>query len=110
MSLRDDAASIGDRANGIAAQLRRVMATLSRQHGTYSAVFRPEGKMTPAAAKVLDDLADFCGADTSTYHDDPRRHAMMEGRRQVYLHIRSRLRLDGEKLAALRRELKEHEA
>ncbi len=110
MSLRDDAERIAERARDMVGQLRRAIGTISNQHAIYAAVFRPGGKMSPAAAKVLDDLADFCGADASTYHDDPRRHAMMEGRRQVYLHIMSRMRLDGEKLAALRRELREHEA
>lgn len=110
MSLRDDADRIADRAKGMAAQLRRAIGAISNRHAVYSAVFRPGGKMTPAAAHVLDDLAAFCGADASTYHDDPRRHAKMEGRREVYLHIQQSLKLDGEKLAALRRELREHEA
>jgi hypothetical protein len=109
VSLVDDAERIAARARDMAVQLRRAIGSISDRHAIYAAVFRPGGKMSPAAAKVLDDLAAFCGADESIYHDDARRHAKMEGRREVYLHIQTNLKLDGEKLAALRRELREHE-
>lgn len=110
MSLSDDADRISERARGMVAQIRRAIGAISDRYSIYAAVFRPGGKLSPAAAKVLDDLAAFCGADASTYHDDARRHARMEGRREVYLHIQNSLKLDGEKLAALRREMREHEA
>ena len=42
---------------------------------------------SPAAKMVLEDLAVFCRANASCYHDDPRLHAALEGRREVWLRI-----------------------
>lgn len=36
---------------------------------------------------VMADLARFCRAEESTYHADARAHALLEGRREVYLRI-----------------------
>jgi hypothetical protein len=41
----------------------------------------------PGAADVLADLAAFCRARTSTFDADPRVHAALEGRREVWLRI-----------------------
>ncbi len=47
---------------------------------------------------VLEDLAWFCRADQTTFHPDPRVHALMEGRREVWLRIKEHLDLDLEDL------------
>jgi hypothetical protein len=50
---------------------------------------------------VLKDLAKFCRAHESTFHKDPRAHAVMEGRREVWLRIQNQLNLTDEELWAL---------
>jgi hypothetical protein len=52
----------------------------------------------PIAAKVLADLAWFCRAEQSTFHADPRAHALLEGRREVWLRIQEHLNLDTDDL------------
>lgn len=37
--------------------------------------------------QVMEDLALFCRAHESTFHTDPRMHAVLEGRREVFLRI-----------------------
>lgn len=48
----------------------------------------------PAAEEVLADLADFCRANKSSFHADPRMHAVMEGRREVWLRIQNHLNMN----------------
>lgn len=50
---------------------------------------------------VLKDLAKFCRAHESTYHKDPRIHAMLEGRKEVWLRIQEHLNLSVEELMEL---------
>ena len=52
----------------------------------------------PPAQAVLKDLARFCRAHESTFHADPRAHAMAEGRREVWLRIQSHLNLTTDEL------------
>lgn len=52
----------------------------------------PEGEM------ALQDLKEFCRADQSTFHPDARMHAVLEGRREVWLRIQDHLKLDPELL------------
>jgi hypothetical protein len=47
----------------------------------------------PVADEVLRDLALFCRANASTFHEDARLHAVAEGRREVWLRIQNHLRL-----------------
>jgi hypothetical protein len=47
---------------------------------------------------VLNDLAAFCRANKSTFHEDPRAHAVLEGRREVWLRIQQHLQLDEDAL------------
>lgn len=54
----------------------------------------------PIAEKVLADLARFCRASESTFHADPRVHALAEGRREVWLRIVKHLNLTDEQLLA----------
>ncbi len=44
-------------------------------------------------AEVLIDLAEFCRANESTFDADPRTHALLEGRREVWLRIQQVLHL-----------------
>lgn len=52
---------------------------------------------------VLKDLAKFCRADKSTFHSDPRIHAVLEGRREVWLRIQKYLNLTPEEILDLTR-------
>lgn len=56
---------------------------------------------TPAGNEVLIDLARFCRANESTFHEDPRLHAVLEGRREVWLRISNHLNLTTDQLYAL---------
>ena len=60
-----------------------------RQHA-YLQVFNPDHVYRDT---VLKDLAKFCRANDSTFHVDPRAHAMLEGRREVFLRIQRYLQL-----------------
>lgn len=57
---------------------------------------------SPAGQEVLRDLAQFCRADKSCFDPDPRVHAGLEGRREVWLRIMEHLHLSPEQLYALR--------
>lgn len=59
----------------------------------YHHVFNPESVFTK---RVLKDLARFCRAHEPTFHEDPRVHAALEGRREVWLRIEKHLNLDPE--------------
>ena len=48
--------------------------------------------------RVLADLAKFCRANETTFHTDPRMHAELEGRREVWLRIMNHLNYGPEKL------------
>src|SRR5579859_7496104 len=56
---------------------------------------------TPAGNAVLMDLAEFCRASETCFHEDPRLHAVLEGRREVWLRIQRHLHLSSEELAKL---------
>jgi hypothetical protein len=56
---------------------------------------------SPVGRRVLADLARFCRAHATTYHDDPRKHAVLEGRREVWLRIQQNLQLSDDQLYAL---------
>lgn len=55
----------------------------------------------PFADEVLKDLAVFCRAHSSTFHADPRMHAVAEGRREVWLRIQNHLQLSDDELLRL---------
>lgn len=46
--------------------------------------------------KVLADLRKFCRGDRSTFDADPRIHALLEGRREVFLRILAMLDMPSE--------------
>lgn len=72
------------------------LAFLQRRRTAYRAVFQ-----SPMGQQVLEDLARFCRAHDSTFHTDPRVHAALEGRREVFLRIARHLHLDDDKLYEL---------
>lgn len=51
-----------------------------------------------AASAVLKDLEKFCRASESTFSADPRIHALLEGRREVYLRIKNYTELSVDEL------------
>lgn len=53
---------------------------------------------SPHALRLLEDLAKFCRASRSTFDPDPRVHAVLEGRREVWLRIEKHLGLNPEQL------------
>lgn len=53
---------------------------------------------SPIGQDILKDLAKFCRANESCFHKDPRVHAALEGRREVFLRIVQHLNLNTEQL------------
>lgn len=48
--------------------------------------------------RVLADLAQFCRANETTFHENERAHVLAEGRREVWLRISKHLHLTDEEL------------
>jgi len=63
--------------------------------GAYRAMFlAPEGKeLSPTARLVLEDLKRICYVTKTTATNNPTAMAVAEGRRQVWLHIQTQLKL-----------------
>jgi hypothetical protein len=55
----------------------------------------------PHGERVMVDLRMFCSAEKTCFHADPRIHARLEGRRDVFLRIQEHLNYGLEDLAAL---------
>jgi hypothetical protein len=68
---------------------------LQKRKSDYCQVFNPENQTVRA---VLEDLKQFCRAESSTFNPDPRVHALLEGRREVYLRIKEHVLQDLETL------------
>lgn len=66
---------------------------LRRRRTAYVQVF-----CTPVGEEVLRDLARFCRAHDTTFHPDQRLHAVLEGRREVFLRIQRHIQLSDEAL------------
>ena len=75
---------------------RATLNFLSRRKTDYQLALK-----SPAGQAVLIDLAKFCRADETCFHEDPRLHAVLEGRREVWLRIQRHLNLTNEQLYAL---------
>lgn len=58
-------------------------------------------KRKPETQFMLQDLAKFCRANETCFHADPRKHAVLEGRREVWLRIANHLRLSPDQLYAI---------
>jgi hypothetical protein len=67
----------------------------------YLRVFDKENEHNPDIKVVMDDLAKFCRAHESTFHPDPRTHALLEGRKEVWYRIQQHLNLTEEELWSL---------
>lgn len=65
---------------------------------SYKMVFKKDDSN---ATIVLRDLAKFCRAHESTFNADPRLHAVMEGRREVFLRIQQYAELGEAELISL---------
>lgn len=65
----------------------RVMDVLRNRKRAYQQVFI----QNIASESVLADLARFCRAGKSTFDPDPRVHALIEGRREVWQRIADHL-------------------
>ena len=63
-----------------------------------------EGTATPGDLEVVTaDLRRFCRAGVSTFHPDPRVHAVLEGRREVFLRIEQFSTLSTEEIIEARK-------
>lgn len=65
----------------------RALALLRERQRCYGAVFVSGGAGPAEVDFVLQDLMRFCRGATTTFHADPRIHALLEGRREVLLRI-----------------------
>ena len=73
--------------------LDKLRVALGDRRHAYRATFKG-----PLAEVVLKDLSRFCRAHESTFHADPRAHAVAEGRREVWLRIQNHLQLSPDQL------------
>lgn len=71
----------------------KLRALFASRQANYKQTFRG-----PVAQEVLRDIAVFCRANKSTFHEDARLHALAEGRREVWLRIAHHLHLSPEEL------------
>jgi len=79
--------------------LDRLRSIVGNRTKCYRSVFNQERR---DAALVLEDLAEFCRANEPTFHPDPRTHALLEGRREVWLRIQTYARLTEDDVLRLR--------
>ncbi len=78
-------------------EVRDKLHSLFRQRrGDYLTTFNG-----PVADRVLADLAEFCRARETTFHTDARLHAVLEGRREVWLRINKYLNLTDREIQAI---------
>lgn len=56
----------------------------------------------PHGATVIAELSRYCCADRSDFHTDPRISVALQGRRQVWIHIKEFLDYTPEQLVALK--------
>lgn len=75
--------------------------TLDFLRGRKVAYCRVFNKEDEAAKEVMQDLAKFCRANKSTFHEDGRAHALLEGRREVWLRIQQHIGLTEDELMEL---------
>lgn len=68
---------------------------LQNRRKSYQRTFNKESQ---DAIAVIADLAKFCRANESTFDPDPRIHALLEGRKEVWLRIQQHLQLTEEQL------------
>lgn len=71
----------------------KLKSFIRRRQSAYQTTFAG-----PVGELVLTDLAKFCRAYTTTFHEDPRIAAMLDGRREVFLRIQQHLNLSNDQL------------
>lgn len=81
--------------NAIRSTYDKLKSYIFARQQAYNLVFDPE---SVHVQRVLADLARFCRANEPAFHSDPRIHATLEGRREVFLRIQKHLRLTPEQL------------
>lgn len=79
----------------IAADVKSLLNFFGRRTTAYVRLF---DNKSPYTHVVLEDLAKFCRANETTYHPDPRTHALLEGRREVFQRIQNFLKLTPDEL------------
>jgi hypothetical protein len=75
---------------------RNILEFLTQRKRDYGHTF-----FSPSGEAVLADLCTFCRGVESCWDPDPRKHALAEGRREVWLRIQNTLRLSPEQLYVL---------
>jgi hypothetical protein len=73
----------------------KLRSSLFARQRSYRMVFNPENL---AVQEVLRDLAHFCRANETAFHADDRVHAVLEGRREVWLRIQHHLKLNSDQI------------
>lgn len=110
MKSAHDPETLAGRAKAQAAAIVARMKLLVGRYGLYRRLFLgSDGEPSADGALFLVDLAAFAHADRAAFADAQVSLERIEGRRDVYFRITNGLRLDGAKLAALRRHLRETE-
>lgn len=71
--------------------LEKIIDFLRSRRQAYSNVFKPQDEFVKT---VLKDLAKFCRADSSCWHEDPRKNDVLTGRREVWIRIMEHTRLN----------------
>ncbi len=78
-------------------EVQRQIDFLRQRSQAYNQVF---ARNIPTET-VLDDLARFCRAGSSTFDPDPRVHALLEGRKEVWTRIANHLNMTEDQLYAV---------
>jgi hypothetical protein len=73
----------------------KVEAYIANRQQAYKRTFDPTSQ---SADIVLRDIAKFCRAGQTVFHADPRIHAVLTGRQEVWLRIQQHINLSAEKL------------
>lgn len=84
-----------------ALQVEQATANAERAFHYQAALLDDDGAPGRNAAAMLADLSKFCRANESTFHVDPRVHALLEGRREVFLRIMNFLSVDSETVRSI---------
>lgn len=71
-------------------QIERAKDFFRSRKTSYELVFKKEDQ---AVDDVLRDLAKFCRANKTCFHENERIHSNLEGRREVFLRIMEHLNL-----------------
>ncbi len=79
-------------------KIQKIRDAIRSRTTAYTQVFDRNNKYTDV---VLKDLAKFCRANETTFKEDARLHAVLEGRREVYLRICHHLKLTADELIEL---------